>query len=219
MRRSLILVFSLTCLTVGSTGHAGTSGGSSFSASQLPGIVDPKPVLPPWSFKVGASESSPAPAHPPALTLADLTGKSAIERAVAKRLGRAGFQVGRTRRWLTVGGGPDHLYSAGVIALLFRNASGATTAFRVFSGGAPSNVGPLAKGLGEQSSGVYTRNGIAYIWRRDNLLVETRMFCRPPRCAHHLVNPARKYAGEIDARAKRQARSAASAVHQPMASG
>jgi hypothetical protein len=53
--------------------------------------------------------------------------------------------------------------------------------------------------------GVYSVSESAgYAWRRANLVILAELAC-PGRCLFNVVPPARTYADEIDARAKRKA--------------
>lgn len=202
VRLLLVLVLAIgALLTLVATGYTETVGGRAYSAGELPGIVDPGPSLPPWTFKQGDPYFFPIPAHAPAFTLKDYLGDSPTsgDRMNAKRLKRAGFQIGRHLRWDKINA-PANLYAAVVFAFLFRKPAGARAGFRVLTGFAPHGNVP-AKGLGQQSMGVHTDDAVRYVWRRSNLVIMAGLDCEPE-CDFPVVGPARKYADQIDARAK-----------------
>ena len=207
MRLFTMLAVVAAGLVLTATGCGGNSSRLSYSARDLPGIVDAKPRLPKWPF-------SPFPAHDPAVTLREVLGDSPTSalRAFAAKLKNDGFVIGRQLRW-----NGEHNYGDGadsdVVAYLFRTASGAGAFFRTFL---PllHRVGAKvisSKGLGDESAGTHVPAGLhsvsesaGYAWRRANLVIFAELAC-PGRCLFNVVPPARTYADEIDARAKRKA--------------
>ena len=176
------------------------AAGSTYSAPQLGGIVDPKPALPGWSFTKGKPYLFPAPRHSPSFTLSEFIGASPSsgDRAFAAKLAGAGFLVGRHEVWDALGRHqPAKLV---VFALLFRTAAGAAKGVRVL----PANAGTRVTGLGTEAWRLDSRSGVVYLWRRGNLVVYAGLDCRSV-CASPPAGPARTYADELDARAKRAA--------------
>lgn len=209
MRLFTMLAVVAAGLVLTATGCGGNSSRLSYSARDLPGIVDAKPRLPKWPF-------SPFPAHDPAVTLREVLGDSPTSalRAFAAKLKKDGFVIGRELRWngeqhQPAGGGAD----SDVVAYLFRTASGAGAFFRAVLPSLHREGEKVisSKGLGDESAaervpdGVYSVSESAgYAWRRANLVILAELAC-PGRCLFNVVPPARTYADEIDARAKRKA--------------
>ena len=174
------------------------AAGSTYSARQLPVIVDSKPALSGWSFAAGKPYLYPAPRHAPAFTLNEFIGASpnSGDKTFAAKLARAGFVVGRHRVWDALGTRqPAKLV---VFAFLFRTAAGAAKGVRVL----PANAGTQVTGLGDEAWRLGGQSGTVYLWRRGNLVVYAGLDCRSV-CAAPPAGPARNYADELDARAKR----------------
>lgn len=206
MRRLAVPLVLFSALALAAGGSAGTPSGSPISARELPGIVDPMPKLPQWSFEEGDPYLCPIPSHAPAFTLPEWLGESptSAKKVVAGKLRKAGFIIGRHLVW---NGNRPFSADAAVFAYLFRTAWGARNALTALRRGL--GRGPV-KGLGEQSFGLHHRGTGAdgdfavYLWRRGNLVVLTEIACDAS-CGFLIVAPARAYAGQIDARAKRAA--------------
>jgi hypothetical protein len=88
-----------------------------------------------------------------------------------------------------------------VFAFLFRTAAGAAAGVRVIL--APT-AGTPVEGLGDEAWRLGGQSGAVYLWRRGNLVVYAGVDCRSV-CASPPAGPARAYADELDARAKRAA--------------
>jgi hypothetical protein len=196
-------------LVLAATGGAGNSSRPTYSARDLPGIVDVKPRVPKWSFDAGDSYISGL-AHAPAFTLREWLGDSPSQRALAAKLKKAGFVIGGHRAWSgETKQGNGAAAGDAVFALLFRDAPGASAAFqalRLVWPGKGAKIVP-AKGLGQESQGVHEPDveRAFYLWRRANLVIVAEMTCDGLCDEFRVVPPARTYADEIDARAKRKA--------------
>jgi hypothetical protein len=192
------------------------SGGSrpSYPARSLPAIFDAKPKLAGWSLEQGDPYMFPIPAHAPAFTLKEFVGESPARRAIGDRLRKAGFVIGRHKRW----GAENKKLNASAdvvfFAFLFHAAPGARTAYRFFippkSSWEPGTKAlPLPK-LGDESSGLYEPSGsngnesAVFLWRRANLVILAEIVC-DTECGFDVVRPASAYVSWLDARAREKA--------------
>jgi hypothetical protein len=203
VRRLTILPVAVSFAIIAATSSGGTSSGRTYSPRDLPAIVDSKPTLPKWSFEQGDPYIFPIPAHAPAFTLAEFLGESPTkaQKALAVKLRKASFQIGRHNVWIGSNEKIRGHASAVVYAFLFRTTSGARAGFRALrlAGGAP------AKGLGQESLALHAKDGdevVLYQWRRSNLVVDADFDC-DGECGFPPVPLGRAYATQIDARAKR----------------
>jgi hypothetical protein len=194
-------VLALLCgaLALAAAGTARQSQGSPYSARDLPRIVDAKPVVPSWSFTTGDPYIYPIPKHAPAFTLEEWFGESPTpeQEALAAKLTKAGFLIGRHRRWAGENKQRRSGADAAVFALLFRDASGAHVGVRALHEGLKRT-----KWLGDESWTRGSSGGAVLLWRRGNLVALAELVC-DTKCGFPAVPPARAYAGQIDARAKR----------------
>jgi hypothetical protein len=204
--RIIELVKTLTILlvvaaTIPAQAGVGAVEGSAYTTGQLPRIVDPRPALSGWSFAEGKPYLFPVPRRAPAFTLDEFIGASPTsgDKAFAAELARAGFVVGRHRVWDALGS--RRPAKVVVFAFLFRTAAGAADGVRVIL--APIAGAPVAK-LGNEAWKLGGRSGAVYLWRRGNLVVYAGVDCRSV-CTSPPAGPARTYADELDARAKRAA--------------
>jgi hypothetical protein len=212
VRLLAILLLSAGGLALTGAGHARTPTRHLYTARELSGIVDPKPTLPKWSFAKGDPYLYPTPAHAPAFTLREFFGESPTNaaRAHANKLRKAGFQIGRHMVWNGRNTQARRSADATVFAFLFRTASGARVAFSLLVGTGSREQGArkLPARLGEESVGSYEPSGsngneqARYFWRRGNLVISAAMTCSTE-CRFPVVPPARTYADQMDARAKR----------------
>ena len=199
--KTLTIVLALAAMMPAQAG-AVAAASSVYTAGQLPRIVDPRPALSGWSFAEGKPYLFPVPRHTPAFTLSEFIGASPTsgDKTFAARLARAGFVVGRHRVWN--GLGPRRPAKMVAFAFLFRTAAGAAAGVRVIL--APiAGVAP-AERLGNEAWKFGDQSGAVYLWRRGNLVVYAGVDCRSI-CASAPAGPARTYADELDARAKRAA--------------
>jgi hypothetical protein len=198
--KTLTIILALAVVMPAQAGAVAAES-SAYTAGQLPGIVDPRPALSGWSFAEGKPYLFPVPRHTPAFTLSEFIGGSPTsgDKTFAARLAKAGFVVGRHRVW--DGLGSRRPAKAVVFAFLFRTAAGAAAGVRVIL--APT-AGTPVEGLGDEAWRLGGQSGAVYLWRRGNLVVYAGVDCRSV-CASPPAGPARAYADELDARAKRAA--------------
>jgi hypothetical protein len=121
----------------------------------------------------------------------------------------AGFHHGRARRATRVrqAGYVQHLAADSVFfAFLFRDAAGAHAGFQSLR---PTVTAPKelpVTGLGEEAvegSDKAENQGGLHLWRQANLVVVAEWVCDSD-CCFRAGSPARAYALEIDARAKKE---------------
>ena len=198
--RGLTIVLAASSAALAFAGGTAAAG-SSYVRGDLPGIVDPKPAVPNWSFTEGHTYLLPTPVHAPAFTLSEFIGQSPTsgDRVFADKLARAGFVIGRHRVWN--GQGPRLPAKAVVFAFLFRTAPGAATGIRVIK---PPGAGTRVEGLGDEAWKLDSHRGAVFLWRRGNLVVYAGADCGLD-CGFSAAVPARAYAAELDARARRVA--------------
>jgi hypothetical protein len=198
--KTLTIVLALVAVIPAQAG-AVAAGSSAYTAGELPPIVDPRPALSGWSFATGKPYLFPVPRHAPAFTLSEFIGASPTsgDKTFAARLAKAGFVIGRHRVW--DGLGSRRPAKVVVFAFLFRTTAGAAAGVRVIL---PPNAGAPVKRLGDEAWRLDSHSGAVYLWRRGNLVVYTGVDCRSV-CASPPAVPARTYADELDARAKRAA--------------
>src|SRR5262245_2020514 len=201
-------------LALAATAGAEHFRGGSYRPSDLPRIVDPKPVLPPRTFDRVDPWLWPVPKHDPAFTLLEWLGEDPTPqfKAVAAQLRRDGFQIGRHKVWH--GYVPYHgatQVEDVVFAFLFRDTAGAHAA-----------LGPLAalsrrftvaqrrtlpaSGLGEESINEWTKDpdeNVTHLWRRRNLVLLNIAHCESWCDFPGVIPLALKFATAFDARAKR----------------
>ena len=208
MRRVALIV--LIAFVVAAPASAEHRTGVAYSARDLPRILDPAPAVPGWAFGEGDPYIFPIPRHAPAFTLREWNGESPTgeQKALATKLAKAGFVIGRHKVWEADSPQSSGSYDAAavVFAFLFRTVPGARVGFRSLSSPKTQGLTRLStRGLGEQALGFHGRSGdetAIYFWRRANLVTMAFIGC-DSECDFPAVAPARKYAYQIDARAKR----------------
>jgi hypothetical protein len=207
VRRVVLIV--LIAFVVAAPASAERRSGAVYSARDLPRILDPAPTIPGWAFEEGDPYIYPIPRHAPAFTLREWNGESptGAQKALAAKLTKAGFVIGRHKVWEADSPQSRGSYDAAavVFAFLFRTVPGARVGFRTLLPPNTQGVTRLStRGLGEQALGSHSRSGdegAYYFWRRANLVTFAFIQCDGD-CDFPAVSPARAYAYEIDARAK-----------------
>jgi hypothetical protein len=198
----------LAALALAASGSGTRSGMPTYSARSLPAIFDAKPKLPGWSLEEGDSYIYPTPAHAPAFTLKEFVRGN---RTIADRLRKAGFVIGRHKRWSAenkkLKGSADVVF----FAFLFRGAPGARAAYRFLtppkSSWEPGTKALSGPKLGDESVGLYEPSGsngnesAVFAWRRANLMVLAEMVCDTD-CGFDVVPPGTAYASWLDGRAR-----------------
>ena len=212
VRAATILALFIVAAAVSAGATAAHRTARTIKPADLPAILDPKPKVPKWTFELGDSYIFPIPAHDPAFTLHEWLGEKprSDRRALAAKLQRDGFVIGRHRRW----GGetkvqqPSFVQRLGAdavfFAFLFRDAAGAHAGFQALlpTVAAPKKLS--VTGLGDDAvagSDEAENHGALYLWRRANLVVAVEWLC-DAECGFRVGPPARTYALEIVARAK-----------------
>jgi len=209
MRGLVAIVVTTLAAGLAVAGQGESAAAPSYSTHDLQRIADPKPALAGWSqFEEADSYIFPIPKHAPAFTLHEWLGESpsTAQKALADKLRKAGFLIGRHRVWGGRNMRPQYGAPADAVvyAFLFRDAAGARIGFHAFPR-PPSAL--AAKELGPDSWGFHSQigrggEGAAYYWRRGNLTVLAEIVCGTD-CGFPPLPSARAYADSIDAREKR----------------
>jgi hypothetical protein len=208
MVRPLLITGGVLALAAGAA--ASNSSRPVYSTRDVAAIVDPRPTVAKWSsFKESVPYLFPVPAHAPAFTLDEYIGESpsTADKALADKLRKAGFQIGRHRVWKGRTIRARRTADAFVFAFLFRTAAGANASFPLFRPSRKAGGKTLpSNGLGEESVGWYSKAGgerVGYFWRRRNLVIASFMQCHGE-CGFPVIPPSRTYAYQLDGRSKRR---------------
>jgi hypothetical protein len=191
----MIVLAAAGSLSLPSGGSGGGLMQPPFTARDLPGIVAPKPELPPKEAYVEDTINQGG----------SVVRLTKFSPQVSPTLKRAGFQTGRQKAWKS-----ERVFTEAV-ALVFGDAAGAHASFAAVRALAKRNATPgsfSAEKLEQEGFRLHTRlpdeELLVTAWRTGNLIVFTSMECENQPCAFDVAAAEAPWVHAIDMRTRRR---------------